>query len=112
MDFMILPALLAGLLGSLVLTAILCLLRRFLYVPFARRILLEKAIQRGNVVTARLVKSVDTAQEYGSGYVASNQEYGIYRYEFQGKTYKLYLCVAKNGVHILKMMKRAFCCKE
>lgn len=51
--------------------------------------MLNKAIEQGHVVKAKLIKVKDAAGE--CGHLDSSRQEGVYQYEYKNKTYKTHL---------------------
>ena len=74
---------------SVMSTPFLVFFRKVFYVPFARKKYLKEAIEKGNIVQAKLVRSRDVTEDYnGYGLVSSNEVIGLYEYSYNGKKYK------------------------
>ena len=70
-------------------TPIVCLMRHLFIVPFKYKKMLNKAIEQGHVVKAKLIKVKDAAGE--GGHLDSSRQEGVYQYEYKNKTYKTHL---------------------
>lgn len=85
-----------GLIASIVVTPIFCLLRTIFFVPFIREKLRKEAIRKGHVIEASLQKSYNAVKhdtEFGN--VGTIEDIGVYHYEYNGKTYKYQATTSK-----------------
>ena len=57
-------------------------------VPLSRKKLLNKAIEDGHVIVAKKVKTINRTGTTEDHFTA-NLKYGVYKYEYNGKKYKL-----------------------
>ncbi len=73
---------------ALIPTAIIYFLYLSVVVPLSRKKLLKQAEERGHVLIAKRVKSITKTGTTDDHYTA-NLRYGVYQYEYNGKTYKL-----------------------
>lgn len=73
---------------ALIATPVFIFLQKLFYVPLARKKMLKKAIAKGNVVTAYLVKSNNVYSGSNDGTMGMTPYmHGYYRYEYRGKSY-------------------------
>lgn len=61
----------------------------FVYCTIKYKKMLNKAIEQGHVVKAKLIKVKDAAGE--GGHLDSSRQEGVYQYEYKNKTYKTHL---------------------
>ena len=70
-------------------TPVFCIFRKIFIVPFLKKKILRDAIRQGHVVQAYLIDESDVYYATGGdGVAATNQRRYIYRYEYEGKTYR------------------------
>lgn len=74
-----------GIAGSIVFTPIFIFLRKMFYGPTQKKKLLDKAIEKGHYVTAKLKREYDIKND---DFTDSGKVIGIYEYEYNGKKYK------------------------
>ena len=87
-----------GPVAAIVLTPIVCLLRKIFFVPFIRKSLREKAERKGHVVEAHLLKSHNIRNHNTDGVpLPTMEDMGIYSYEVNGKTYR-YRLLSTTGI--------------
>lgn len=78
-----------GIAISLFITPIFIFIRKIFYGPSSNKKLLKKAIDKGHIVQAKLIKNHDIIRNVGDyGTIATGKEIGLYEYEYHGKTYK------------------------
>lgn len=98
---------------SALVTPFFCLLRKIFYVPFVHKRLLQKAIDKGNMLEAKLIKSFDEHERVGThGRISTGKRIGVYEYFHNGKRYR-YRATSANGLpatmtmYYLKSPRRA-----
>ncbi len=71
---------------SIFLTPVVVAIRKLFYAPSKNEELVQKAIEKNHVVSAKLIKhwDLESVDDPGNMY----KEMGIYQYEYHGKTYK------------------------
>lgn len=95
----ILIGIFGGPVASVVLTPIVCLLRKIFYIPLIREKLREKAKEKGHVVQATLQKHHNIRRyDTGFGPMSTMKEFGTYTYSVNGKQYK-YQHITTRGLH-------------
>lgn len=103
MEAKIIAYMLIGIFGgpvaSIVLTPIVCLLRKIFYIPLIREKLRENAKKKGHVVQATLQKHHNIRRyDTGFGPMSTMKEFGTYTYSVNGKQYK-YQHITTRGLH-------------
>lgn len=94
----ILIGIFGGPLAAIVLTPIVCLLRKIFFVPFIRKKLREKAERKGHVVEAHLLKSHNIRNHNTGGVpLPTMEDMGTYSYEVNGRTYR-YRLLSTTGI--------------
>lgn len=73
---------------SVLVTPVAVLLSKIFVVPFLREKMLKKAEEEGHILTATLKKKYDALHYDETGPHATNEEVGVYTYEYNGKTYR------------------------
>lgn len=87
-----------GPVAAIVLTPIVCLLRKIFFVPFIRKELREKAERKGHVVEAHLLKSHNIRNHNTGGVpLPTMEDMGTYSYEVNGRTYR-YRLLSTTGI--------------
>jgi len=85
---MIPMALLGIILGpilSIVITPLVCLLRKVFVLPIIRPKIRKKVLEKGHIVTAHLIRQNDILNDNGT---VSCNEIAVYQYEYNNITYK------------------------
>lgn len=106
-----------GITGAIVITPIFIFLRKLFYGPFINKKLIEKAKEKGNIITARLIKHYDQHNHNKNGMTVTGKEIGVYEYEVNGRKYK-YRLLTINGLrqeitlYYLKNPRKAMLSKE
>lgn len=77
-----------GFVIAIFITPIFVYLKKIMYHPTQKKKLLDEAIKKGHVVTAKLIKTHDINKHTEMGVHPTGQKMATYEYSYNGKTYR------------------------